>query len=412
MHYLLVTVGTAGNVLPYVGLGVRLRSKGHRVTLAASAYCQRLAAREGFDFVSLELEERQKHDPGNRPKETGKLLGQLGEEAIDFTRRVYRTIESLAKESEEKRERLAVVSQGWLFGSRLAQEKLGVRLATVHLQPMLLRTDYDRPAWFPRFGVRAVHRLIDFGIDRAMGRGVNQVRRELGLAPVSRLMHRWWYSPELVVGFFPEWFSPRRPDYPRQTILPGLPLYDALETPEPAELDRADAFLNAGTPPLVFTQATLPGKRTEYFQQALEIAARLERRAVLLSGKSDDLPGALPSQAAWFSYLPLNYVLPRAAAVVHHGGLGSIGQALWAGVPQLTTPRFLDQPDNCKRLAKLGVSATLPAKRFSVDRAVPLLSDLLDSDSVARQCQHWSQVIRKEDAFETLCQKLDETFGA
>lgn len=407
MHFLLVTVGTAGNVLPFVGLGSRLRAQGHRVTLAASAYCQALAERERFVFLSLEPPPDERlHDPRNRPKETGKLLGQLSLEAVDLTRRVYQAIEALADDPE-----LVVVSQGWLFGSRLAQEKLGVRLATVCLQPMLLRTDFDRPPWLPRWCVRGLHRLIDLGIDRAMGRGVNQVRGELGLPPVSRIMHQWWHSPDMVVGFFPEWLSPRQPDYPPQTVLPGFPLFDALESPPPEELARADEFLSAGEPPVVFTQPTLEGARGNYFQQAIEIAAGLRRRAVLLSGSESDLPQPLPHGVAWFKFLPLNRLLPGAAAVVHHGGMGSIAQGLWAGVPQLTTPRFLDQPDNCKRLEKLGVSATLPAKKFAVPAATDALRRLLASPDVAAACRKWSDTIRHEDGIGRLAEQLARRFG-
>lgn len=407
MHFLIVSVGTAGNVLPFIGLGVRLKARGHQVTLAASAEYRRVAEREGFEFVDLDppADER-RHDPNNRPKETGKLLEQLRVEAVDLARRVYQVV---AERSSDPK--LVVVSQGWLFGARMAREKLNVPLATVHLQPMLLRTAYEKPGWIPSFVPRAVHRVVDVAIDRSMGRGVNQFRREIGLPPVRRLMHKWWYSPDLVVGFFPEWFSPRQPDHPANLVLPGFPLYDSLDPPDPIVLERVDAFLSAGASPILFTQPTLPGQARTFFEQSIEIAQGLGRRAILLSGKEEELPSDLPAEIAWFKFLPLSKILSRCAAVVHHGGMGSIGQALAAGIPQLATPRFLDQPNNSQRLQQLGVSDTLDAKRFSPHEVHLRLERLLTSPEVAERCRHWAGVMAKEDAFGRLSEALEQTFA-
>ena len=53
MHVLLVSVGTDGDIFPYVGLGVALRARGHSVTLVASEHYEPLATRHGFAFAAL-----------------------------------------------------------------------------------------------------------------------------------------------------------------------------------------------------------------------------------------------------------------------------------------------------------------------------------------------------------------------
>ena len=75
-------------------------------------------------------------------------------------------------------------------------------------------------------------------------------------------------------------------------------------------------------------------------------------------------------------YVPHSALLPRAAAVVHHGGIGTSAQALRAGVPQLVVPFFADQHDNAARLGRLGVARSLRRGRYDAARAAGRLRAL------------------------------------
>jgi UDP:flavonoid glycosyltransferase YjiC (YdhE family) len=69
------------------------------------------------------------------------------------------------------------------------------------------------------------------------------------------------------------------------------------------------------------------------------------------------------------SYAPFSKIFPRAAVVIHHGGIGTCAQAMAAGVPQVVMPLAFDQFDNAARLQKLGLAVVLPAQRFTARRA-------------------------------------------
>ena len=121
------------------------------------------------------------------------------------TPRIYRLIAELAKPGET-----VLAALGYVFGARIAQEKLGLPLATIHLQPMWFRSTYDPPGlprWCPAFVPRAIDRVIDAVADRVLGPATNQFRGELGLPPGRRLMKTWWNSPQRVIGFFPDRFK-------------------------------------------------------------------------------------------------------------------------------------------------------------------------------------------------------------
>src|SRR6202030_1934782 len=127
----------------------------------------------------------------------------------------------------------------------------------------------------------------------------------------------------------------------------------------------------------------------DYFASSVEVAQALGRRAVLLTAHPRQLPASLPPGIRHFGFVPLSTLLPRAAAVVHHGGMGTLGQALAAGVPQLTVPMILDQFDNSRRLLRLGVSANVRSAAYRSASITRLLRNLLESPQVAERCRHY-----------------------
>ena len=169
-------------------------------------------------------------------------------------------------------------------------------------------------------------------IDPLLGPSINELRQELGIeSPARGIFRDWNLSPQLVLGLFPEWFAPTQPDWPGQVALTGFPLWDQ---PEAAGLPvEVDEFLRGGEPPIVFTPGSAMAHGQEFFQAAVEACQSLGRRGILLTKYPQQLPPALPADVRHFSFVPFSQLLPRAAALVHHGGIGSSAQGLAAGLP-------------------------------------------------------------------------------
>ena len=106
--------------------------------------------------------------------------------------------------------------------------------------------------------------------------------------------------------------------------------------------------------------------------------------------------------------MPLAHVLPRCAALVSHGGIGTLAQGLAAGVPQLTMPMGFDQPDNVTRLERLGVGRWLVPAKFDGERVASALAGLLDNDGTAASCRRWADQIRGHDAIAETCDLLEQ----
>ena len=108
---------------------------------------------------------------------------------------------------------------------------------------------------------------------------------------------------------------------------------------------------------------------------------------MLLTSRRETVPATLPDGVRWESYVPFSQVLPRAAAFVSHGGIGSVAQGIAAGVPQLATPMGFDQFDNASRLEDLGIGASLPRRRYTAARAADALGALLVDNGVRERCR-------------------------
>jgi rhamnosyltransferase subunit B len=300
-----------------------------------------------------------------------------------------------------------VAASGLMFGARIAQEKHGLPLATLHLYPRCFRSLDDPvfwPRWVPRPLRRLYFRMADRFIDRHVGAGINAFRANLNLPPVAPIL-RWWHSPQMVLGLFPDWLSPPRRDWPVNTSLTGFLRYDALEPF--ADEQELEAFLSAGEPPLVFSHSSAVWDARSFFRHSVAVAGLLDRRAILLTPRIEQVPQPLPPNVRHFSFVPHSRLLPRAAALVHHGGINTACQGLAAAIPQLIVPLFLDQPDNGRRLRNLGVAATVRPGAYHPRKVSRKLRHLLESPQTAERCRYYAARLHEENAVENACQALE-----
>jgi rhamnosyltransferase subunit B len=235
---------------------------------------------------------------------------------------------------------------------------------------------------------------------------LNDFRSSIGLKPVKGVMAGWHNSPQLVLALFPSWFAEPQPDWPRQTVLAGFPLYDERGVEPPDE--ELLAFLAAGEPPIVFTPGSAMLHGRDFFEAAAEACVLLGRRGIFLSRFREHLPLKLPTGVRHFSYVPFSQLLARAAALVHHGGIGTLSQGFAAGVPQLVMPMSFDQPDNAARLKRLGAGLAVERKRFRATNVAHALSRLLNSPQVASRCRDLSERIARDRPLEIACDEIEQ----
>ena len=171
-----------------------------------------------------------------------------------------------------------------------------------------------------------------------------------------------------------------------------------------------DTFLAAGEAPIVFTLgSSAVYDAGDFYTASIQIAQRLNRRAVLLTGRVPEnqaLP-SLPPTVLACDYVPHSHVFPRAAVNVHQGGIGTLAQAMYAGKPMLVVPFSHDQPDNAERAARLGIGRALPRRKFSIAAAVAALGELLAEPSYAAAAAGVARSLQREDGVAAACDRLE-----
>ncbi len=417
MRFLLNPIGSLGDINPFLGIGRELVRRGHAVVVLANPFFERAVREAELAFepvgTAADLEEFWRHPlmwNVNRFWKTSLIYS-----ALHPMQPAYEAILKNYQPGET-----ALVAPAWSFGSRIARETHGIPLATVHLEPYLIRSavrSARMPAplwladWMPQHWKQIQFWIADrFFIDRCIGPETNAFRRRFGLSPAKRFMQSWWHSPDLVIGMFPEWFCSPQSDWPQATQLVGFPTYDgSKEHSLPAEVE---AFLSAGSPPIAFTPGTANQRAAHFFQAAADACRRLGRRGILLTRYPEQLPADLSDDVRAFQYVPFRALLPRCSAVVHHGGTGTTALACAAGIPHVVTPMSFSQPDFARRLEHLRVGRELTPRRLTGRSLAAALSELFSSAETATQCRELALRMRSVDSESVACDRLERLLPA
>ncbi|MBN1440241.1 MAG: glycosyltransferase family 1 protein [Anaerolineales bacterium] len=397
MKILLTTLGSYGDVYPNVGLGRLLKQRGHTVTLLTNPHFGPLAEKYNLEFVPIGTPEQYDRYAGHPglfdPRQS--VPAFFDTLILPNIRTAYeRLMESILPG------KTVIASSILVFAARLIQEKHRIPNATLHLSPMTFKSAYEMPKnavfpfpdWLP-LGLKKLYwRIADAAVtDRLIGPPLNALRKEIGLQPVARIMTVWGHSPQRVIGLFPSWYGAPQPDWPASSRLTGFPLFD--EDQEAELPPEVRTFLEGGAPPVVFMPGSLMQRAGAFLRVAAEACQAAGQRAIFLSRYPRQIPERLPDSIRYFSYIPFRRLLPRAAALVHHGGIGTCAQALRAGVPQLLHPMAYDQHDNAWRIRRLGAGDWVDFRNCSVRELSAKLQALTGSLTLREHCRRASEKI-------------------
>jgi len=395
-----------------VAIAARLRARGRDVTLFANAQFRDLARQQELQFVSLGTEEDYRRfvdHPGLfDPRKS--LAAFMETVVVPSIRTAYDQLQAHVEPGQA-----VIVATLSVLAARLVQEKVKVPTVTVHLTPLAIKSAYEMPKvsgpaipeWSPRFVKRLYWWVADKAvIDPLICPELNAFRREIGLAPVDRVLSRWIHSPQRVICLFPKWYASPQPDWPPHTYLTGFPLFDAGGD---EELDaEVSAFLEAGDPPIAFMPGSLMQHGKRFFHESVVACQMLGQRVILLSRFPQHIPERLPEGVQHFYYIPFAKLLPHCKVLVQHGGIGTSAQAMRAGVPQLIHPLAHDQIDNAARLKSLGVADWISPAQYRAPGVAERLRELIESPTTADRCREVAVRFEHTDPLGETCELIEE----
>lgn len=411
MRIILFPVGSYGDVYPMLGLGSELKKRGHEVIVCSYGYFEETVKKTGLDFRMVGTKEQymdtiSSPDLWNPLKSFIHLFKKGGETIM---RGQYEAAKKLNRPGKT-----LLVSSYLATGARIANEKLNIPIVSVLYQPTTLWSNHETPRLYglatgekvPRFLKRLQYFLLHMAfLGPTITRGTNIFRKELGLDSISKI-DPWLLSEECILNLFPDWFAKRQPDWPDNINYGGFPLWDGGEvTPLPPGVTD---FMDAGPSPVVFTPGTANMHAETFFRIAAEACSSLGIRGLFLSRFKHHIPSDLPENIKHCEYAPLGKILSNAAAIVHHGGIGTTAQAFSCGTPQIIVPFSFDQFDNADRVERLGAGTTIHQSAINLEAFEKALADVVLSGKFRTKCAKIASFFESHDAINESCDIIEE----
>lgn len=434
MRFLLTTIGTAGDVHPFIAVGRALRSRGHEVALVCNPHFAQRISDAGLGFWPLGTEAEYlafvRHgDLVAGARSPTFVINQLILPSFRPTVEAIRTAHRVFKPD-------AVFAHHIALGAGAACESLKIPFAQAVLAPLFWVSRCERVV-FPTLPLVNPPRIVDAALRwslRPLGRWmidrpVNKLRREVGLAPLRNigltgarggdgLIARERIPAERslrTLGLWSRNFRPALADDPSNGVICGFATWDRPAShlrPEEVEREKETRrWMEEGEEPVVVTLgSSVSHHGEEIYELAARACARMGRRGLLLTGTAP--PSGLPENVRAVAYAPYSMVMPRGCVTVHHAGIGTTAAAMLAGRPQVIIPFANDEFDNAARAERLGVARTVGRRRLSLKTLCAAIEGAKEDRDGRAAAERLGEMLRaEEDGAVVAARELERVAG-
>ncbi len=409
----LSTMGSLGDLHPKIALAIELQKRGHTPIISTWEGYREKIGELGFEFYPL----RPNVDPTDPELNRRVMDEKTGPEAVirdlifPSLHEMYEDLTAACVGAD------LLISGEIVYAADAVVQNTGIRWISTSLAPISMFSSYD-PNVYPTAQwleyLRPLPVIFHQGLFRLMRWTVSdwlepfkKFRREIGLPDDIDPIFVDKYSHLLHLAMFSKALAKPQPDWFRPTLQTGFCFYDESESVE-LQPELA-AFLDAGEPPIVFTlgSAAVMDAR-DFFDESAKAAKQLGRRAVLLYGRDNAPPKGLDENIVGFEFAPYSLVFPRAACVVHQAGVGTTGQVLRAGVPQLIMPFSHDQPDNAARCRRAGVAEIISRDSYTANTAAAALGLILNDPKYKANALPLKRIVDSEHGTAIACDAIED----
>ncbi|CAM2842385.1 glycosyltransferase [Saccharomonospora xinjiangensis] len=429
MKVLILTLGTRGDVQPFIALARGLRDAGHEAVIAAPHRFATLVRDHGETFAGIDEGPLRVLDEGSPIADVaeGGIRGKLAlaRKLPTMTTRLLRDCWTVASEGQGSRADI-IVHNGQVIGGPHVAEKLGIPAVLASPLPMYVPTGafpwpgQDLPHTLPASLNKLSYTGMK-GIELTFGRTVDRWRATLGL-PRRRGRHNPLRAPDgapvPVLHAVSRHVLPPPADWPATASMTGYwfhhdPTASTATAEKRALPPELEDFLAAGEPPVFVGFGSMSGADpAATTATVIGAARRVGVRVVLATGWGGltDVPEA--DDVRVVGDVPYHALFPRVSVVVHHGGAGTTGTAVAAGRPQIVCPYVADQPFWGRRMHALGV-APRPIRQSALgpDSLARALDAALTDSSMAAAAGELGARVATEDGIANAVRELEQVAG-
>lgn len=405
MKVVILTIGTFGDVQPYVALGMGLLEAGFQVRLATHEPFRQFVESHGLEFSVIN------GDPLSWAR--GEELQSLVEAGSDFNNWMRR-LRSLAKPLIESilnscwyscRDADAIIYSPLAWAGYTISEKLKIPCFPASMQPFY-PTGCFPSVWTVqglRLGAiynKATHLFVEQAYWHFNRPFINRWRRATLSLPTiptgGPYNQERWRRQQFLFGYSPS-FLPRPLDWPDNVHATGYWFLKRNQSWQPsAELLN---LLHSGTPPVYVGFGSLPDRHSQELREIIVKALAITRkRGVILMNTiglevdriSDDIIGV--------GWTPHEWLFPQMSVIVHHGGASTTANSLRSGVPSVVVPSAWDQPFWGRKMAESGVGPKpIPRKRLSVERLALAIQTATEDKNMSARAKKMRDNVQRED---------------
>lgn len=429
---LFVAFGSLGDVYPLLAIAKKMQQS-RKVTFLANEYFRPYVDQVGINFFPIGTVEDQL-----KARESSNISGETEEGRKERYENViakgYKATYDYFATKVQAGIKFIAITHGNLSPAAIACEAFNIPVIYTHYAPsqipgnledaILCASFYsNKNEWWIRH-VTIPLQFLKLRFSFEVKDQLNAHRKKLGLAPVAsswgHFIQKFTFKKEKAVVpkmnipaeivLTPQWFCEPFDNKDNQYSFVGFPFVEESYGEQEAMIDQ---FIEINGKPIVFTPGTAVEDVDAFLHEMIPICRKLGSPGIFCSKhgraafdkleKADDVP-LLYIEHAKFSHL-----LPKSRCLIHHGGIGTLAQAVRAGIPQIVRPRMYDQPANGVRVMMFGLGGSVFPEAFFADRVADILLHVENSAQHQEMLAYYSDLVAKENGVENCC-RLIESF--
>lgn len=375
-----------GDVIPFLNIGKYLKNKGHDVTIFTHCVYEERVKKEKINFVpwdTLEEYDELFKDLVNYSDST------VGKEDIQYFRDKHESSSLRIKEYEllkpycKREDTILIAKNRSSIAALLIAEKLNIPLVWVYMNPY----EYESSENFNNIN------------GQKLCEESNELREKMGLKPIESWL-AWQCAPKGKIGLWPKWYKNKIVNEQDDIELVGFPLEPLNKDKSFIDEELKNILLETPSP-IIISGGSSKKIRKEFYKTAIKACENLERKVIVATRHKELLQDTIPNNVYVFDYIPLYESLAYVSLIIHHGGIGTVSNAINTGVPQLILADYLDRPLNASIVKEIGLGEYIPPLRCNVEVLKENIVKLLNND-YKEKCTKFAEDHAKENTFKNI----------